>query len=88
MAEPKTGDTYRLAAEAGLGAAARDADPDLTGPLPTEQAVLDLAPGTTVVVAGHDDDRGLTLVEWVDGQGTSRITSVDPAALARDFERE
>lgn len=88
MAKPKTGDSYRLAADAGLGAAARDADPDQAGPLPTEQAVLDLQPGTTVVVAGHDPDRDLVLVEWTDGQGNPRITSIGPGAFARDFEKE
>lgn len=88
MAKPKIGDTYRLTTDDGLGAAARDADPDLVGPMPTEQAVLDMLPGSSVIVAGHDDDRGLVLVEWVDAQDTTRITSVDPEAFARDFEKE
>lgn len=87
MAKPKRGDSYRHTADAGLGARARDADGDLVGALPTEMAQLDMPPGAVVTVTGVDDDRGLVLLEWTDGNDTPRITSVDPEQFARDFEK-
>lgn len=80
MAKPRVGGSYTYGGEEGFGQTARRADPTV----PNEMAVvdgvnmawLDMPPGTEVKVAGHDDDRDLILVEWVDGAGTTRITSV------------
>lgn len=88
MAKPKVGATYRHAAEQGLAARARVADPAVSDDLSSEMADLDLHPDTTVVVAGYDDDRGLVLLEWTDRQGNPRITSVDPDDFAADFVKE
>jgi hypothetical protein len=69
---------YVYRATAGLAAQHVDG-------LPAEMHELDLHPGTSVTVVGHDDDRGLVLVEWTDRSGNPRITSVDPAMLAEHF---
>jgi hypothetical protein len=91
MAKPKKGDGYRLTGEDGLGQAARIADPDVPEAqnlMRSDMAELDMPPGTRVAVAGHDDERGLVLVEWEDRQGTARITSVPAGDLAVLFEKE
>jgi hypothetical protein len=92
MANPKVGATYRYRHELGLGDAASGPDVDLAqvpvtpgvpdGPAMSE---LDMQPGTTVVVCGHDEDRDLVLVEWTDMQGNPRTTSVEQAAFAEHF---
>src|SRR5690242_5710850 len=81
MAKPTAGKTYRHAADDGLGVRA-------AGALSGEMAELDLTPEVRVTVVGYDDDRGLVLVEWPDGQGNPRITSVDPGDLDSDFVKE
>jgi chitodextrinase len=85
MATPKPGTAYVYSADAGLAARARVADPGLSDELPTEMAALDLAPGTAVTVAGYDKDRDLVLVDWTDGEGTSRTTSVEPDVFTEHF---
>lgn len=77
---------YRYRAAVGLAARARVADPDLSDELPGEMHELDMAPGTEVTVAGHDEDRNLMLLDWVDRAGTPRTTSVEPHVFDRDFE--
>jgi hypothetical protein len=81
MAKPAAGDTYRHDARAGLGVRA-------AGSLSGEMADLDMTPGVLVTVVGYDDDRGLVLVEWTDGQGNPRITSVDPDDFDANFVKE
>ena len=54
--------SYRYKADAGLAARARVADPDVSDDLPAEMRDLDMAPGTEVEVAGHDEERDLVLV--------------------------
>lgn len=87
MAVPKTGTTLRFTADTGLAATARRDDPDVSDDLTAEMVDLDLHPDTTVTVVGHDDDRGLTLVEWTDLHGNPRITSVEPATLTDRFQK-
>ena len=87
MAAPKTGTTYTYSGDDGLGACARVADPDISDELPSDMAALDMAPGTEVTVDGYDKDRDLVLVGWVDGAGTPRVTSVDPAEFAAQFTK-
>jgi hypothetical protein len=78
--------TYRYKADAGLAARARIADPDVSDDLPEEMHDLDMPPDTEVTVVGHDEERNLVLVGWTDLQGNSRTTSIEPDALAHDFE--
>lgn len=78
MALPKTGTRHRFQADAGLAALHVDS-------LPAEMAELDLHPGTTVTVVGHDEGRGLLLVEWTDRAGNPRITSVEPDVFDEHF---
>lgn len=73
---------YIFNGDTGFGAAAAE---DRLHP---EMAELDLAPGTSVTVAGMDEDRNLVLVEWTDRAGTARITSVEPDQFAAQFTRE
>lgn len=81
MSKPRTGAKYSYDGEKGLGA--QHAPRDLS----SEMHDLDLHPGTEVKVCGYDDDRDLVLVEWVDMQGTMRITSVEPTRLEADFTK-
>lgn len=78
MSKPRTGSRHTFDAPAGLAEQAR---PDLS----QDMRDLDLVPGTEVKVLGHDDDRGLVLLEWTDGQGNPRITSVEPDQFADHF---
>lgn len=75
----KVGQKATFKGKEGLGQAARTADPDVPqsdNPLRSDMAEIDLKPGTAVQVIGHDDDRDLVLLQWEDGQGNPRITSV------------
>jgi hypothetical protein len=47
---------------------------------------LDMASGTLVTLLGYDDDSVWPMVEWVDGAGTTRITTIDPVIFAEYFE--
>lgn len=80
MAKPRVGGTYTYSGSEGFGQAARRADPDQPDEMNVVDGVnmtwLDMPPGTTVKVVGHDDDRDLVLLEWTDGAGTTRVTSV------------
>jgi hypothetical protein len=78
--------SHRYKAAVGLGARARVADPNLSDELPTEMRSLDMAPGTEVTVAGHDEERDLVLVNWTDSQGNPRTTSIELEVFAEDFE--
>lgn len=46
---------------------------------------LDMPPGTEVDLLEDDTERGLKRVAWVDGQGTLRVTSVDPTLFDEYF---
>jgi hypothetical protein len=46
---------------------------------------LDLVPGTEVTFLEYDADSEWPLVEWVDGVGIDRITTIEPDAFSSDF---
>ncbi len=46
---------------------------------------LDLANGTHVILTGYDEESAWPLVEWIDGKGTTRITTIDPVIFAEYF---
>jgi hypothetical protein len=46
---------------------------------------LDLKPNTEVTFLEFDADSDWPLVEWVDGQGIDRITTIEPSSFADDF---
>lgn len=81
MTDATVGAAYTYTADVGLGRMHADRD------LHPDHASLDLQPGTEVTVAGHDEERGLVLVEWADTSGNPRITSVDPDLFGRHFEQ-
>ena len=47
---------------------------------------FDMASCTLVTLLGYDEDSAWPLVEWVDGAGTTRITTIDPVIFAEYFE--
>ena len=47
---------------------------------------LDMASGTLVKLIAYDEDSAWPMVEWVDGEGTTRITTIDPVIFAEYFE--
>jgi hypothetical protein len=90
MATLNEGDRFRFAGADGLGQAARIADPDVPEAqnlMRSDMAELDMPAGCEVEVVGHDEDRDLVLVQWMDGQGNPRITSVPELELAAQFEK-
>jgi len=70
---------YQPAHGAGYGEAA------LGQELTAEMTELDLKPGTEVTFLEYDADSGWPLVQWVDGVGIDRITTIDPAVFDSDF---
>lgn len=54
-------------------------------PITAEMSELDLKPGTTVLYLEDDADSAWPLIEWVDGKGLDRITTVEPNAFLNDF---
>lgn len=54
-------------------------------PLPAEMRELDLASGEEVTLLSFDVDSHSPIVEWVDGNGLGRITTVDPAFFNDNF---
>jgi hypothetical protein len=53
--------------------------------LSAEMQELDLLPGTPVTVLELDAQSSWPLVEWVDGKGLPRITTVEPNEFDSDF---
>jgi hypothetical protein len=47
-------------------------------PLSAEMTELDMHDGTQVTLLEYDEDSGWPLVEWTDGVGLPRITTIDP----------
>lgn len=78
---------YVYQADTGLGAhhAGWTGPPDGMTDRQREMTELDLQPGTAVTVIGHDEDRDLILVSWIDATGTPRTTSVEPTLFADHF---
>lgn len=87
MAKPKVGTKATLTGDDGLGQAARKADPGVSDDMRDGMADLDMSPDTEVTVIGIDDDRDVVLLEWVDGSGTDRITSIAEEDFASRFKK-
>jgi hypothetical protein len=47
---------------------------------------MDMFSGTLVTLLGYDEDSAWPMVEWMDKQGTIRITTIDPVIFAEYFE--
>ena len=47
--------------------------------------VTDMPSGTMVTLIGYDEDSAWPMAEWVDGQGTTRVTTIDPVIFAEYF---
>jgi hypothetical protein len=47
---------------------------------------LDMASGTLVMLVGYDEDSVWPMVEWTDGDGGIRVTTIDPVIFAEYFE--
>jgi hypothetical protein len=71
--------TYDPAHGTGLGHNAAG------NPLTAEMSELDLVPGTTVEVLELDADSDWPLVQWTDGTGINRITTIEPNVFDQDF---
>jgi hypothetical protein len=46
---------------------------------------LDLASGTIVTLVGYDEESTWPLVEWTDGSGSTRVTTIDPVIFVEFF---
>lgn len=55
------------------------------GELSAEMTELDLKDGQEVVFMDYDADSEWPVVEWVDGTGIDRITTIDPDIFDTNF---
>jgi hypothetical protein len=46
---------------------------------------LDIANGMLVTLVGYDDESAWPMVEWTDGLGSARMTTIDPVMFAEYF---
>jgi hypothetical protein len=78
---PEMGDkfTYSHESGAGFGEAA------LGQPLTAEMSELDMQDGTEVTYLQNDEESAWPIVEWTDGVGINRITTIDPALFEANF---
>lgn len=81
---PEIGDAYTYAPEHGSGFGhAHKGDA-----LSAEMQELDMKPDTSVSVLDIDAESGGRVhVEWTDGKGLPRITSIDPDEFRADFRK-
>jgi hypothetical protein len=79
MAVPGDKFIYSHPSGAGFGEAARGE------PLTAEMTELDLKDGQEVTFMDYDADSDWPMIEWVDGVGIDRITTVDPAVFDANF---
>jgi hypothetical protein len=82
LREPRAGSKFTYNADRGLADRATGGTP-----LRTDQAELDLQPGTEVEVHDYDKERDLVLVEWTDASGNPRITSVELDDFNESFQK-
>ena len=54
--------------------------------LTAEMAELDLKHGQEVTFLEYDADSGAPLIQWVDGVGIDRITTIDPIDFGLYFQ--
>lgn len=71
--------TYTHAEGKGFGEAAKG---DV---LTAEMAELDLKDGQEVIFLEYDADSDWPIVEWTDGTGIDRITTIDPVLFDSNF---
>jgi hypothetical protein len=76
-----TGDEYLYNPGHGNGYGHNAKGQELT----SEMTELDLKPNTEVTFLEFDADSDWPLVEWVDGQGIDRITTIEPSSFTDDF---
>ena len=79
MAESGEKYIYQHESGAGFGEVA------LGQPLTAEMSELDLKDGQEVTFLQNDEDSGWPIIEWIDGVGINRITTVDPAMFEASF---
>lgn len=79
MASPGDKFIYTHPEEAGFGEAARGEV------LTAEMTELDLKHGQEVTFLEYDADSDWPLIEWVDGVGIDRITTIEPAVFDANF---
>jgi hypothetical protein len=53
--------------------------------LTAEMNELDLKSGQSVILLEYDRDTDWPLVEWIDSNGTNRITTIDPSFFGTYF---
>lgn len=56
------------------------------GELSAEMTELDLKDGQEVELVGLDEDSDWPIIEWTDGVGINRRTTVDPETFAEHFQ--
>ena len=56
------------------------------GELSAEMTEIDLKDGQEVTYLGPDEETSWPMIEWVDGTGINRITTVDPELYADNFQ--
>ncbi len=56
------------------------------GELSAEMKGLDLRDGQEVVLLDYDADSSWPIIEWTDGVGTNRITTIDPEMFSENFQ--
>lgn len=79
MAIPGDKFVYSHPTGAGFGEAARGE------PLTAEMTELDLKDGQEVQFMGNDADSDWPIIQWVDGVGINRITTIDPVMYESNF---
>ena len=77
----ETGDkyTFQHVSGAGFGEAARGE------PLSAEMTELDLKDGQEVEFLENDAESGWPIIQWTDGVGINRITTIDPELFESSF---
>ena len=45
----------------------------------------DLASGTNVILVEYDAESAWPIIEWIDGEGVTRLTTIDPVIFAEFF---
>lgn len=83
MATPGDKFVYMHPTGAGFGEAVK-ADAGF-GELSAEMTELDLSDGTQVTFLEYDADSNWPIIQWVDGVGIDRITTIEPALFASYF---
>jgi hypothetical protein len=81
----KAGGTYTYEHPTGAGFGEHHKMQSGFGEMTAEMTELDLKSGSEVTLLGTDEDSGWPIVEWTDGNGINRITTVDQATFDEFF---